>query len=143
LAEITGQPGITIQTMCLKKNRIIPLGLDLSEVRDFPGYFKLIGSLQQENEYNAYGIKDINRVKLKREARAVVPIFYKRDLLTVEYNLPDIFDIVLEMHEESDHISFICECAGHLKEEKIEELIRKYIKLNQWVVEQCLENTEK
>jgi amino acid adenylation domain-containing protein len=139
LAKITGRQNITLQTLCQEHNRIIPLSVDLTETRSASAFFKLISSLQQENEYRAYDIKDIGRVKLKKQARAVVPFFYKRDLLTVEYNLSEIFDIVLEMDEEKNHIGFLCEGGGPLKEEKIEELIREYLKLERWLVEQCLE----
>lgn len=142
LARVSGQPKILCQTMCLKKDLIIPLSLDLTEIKDFPELFQLLVQYQNKNEPGGYQLKDIDRIKLKKQAGAVIPFFYRKGLLTTGCRLPDIYDIAMEVEEQGNCLSFICEFNGQLKEEKIEEFIDVYLQQGHWLIDQCLASSE-
>jgi amino acid adenylation domain-containing protein len=142
LARVSGQPKILCQTMCLKKDRIIPLTLDLTDIKDFSEFFQLLVQYQNKNEPGGYQLGDIDRIKLRKQANAVIPFFYRRGLLTADCRLPDIYDIVLEVEEQDTCLSFICEFNGQLKEEKIEEFIDVYLQQGHWLIDQCLASSE-
>jgi hypothetical protein len=141
LAEITRQPKIVCQTMCWEKGRIIPLALDLTDIKSFSEFFPLLLRLQKENESRGYHWQDTGRIKPKKEANTVIPFFYRKEMLPPGCNLLDIYDIVLEVEEENDRLSFACEFSGQLKEEKVEELINMYLKQSQFIIGQCLESS--
>jgi amino acid adenylation domain-containing protein len=141
LAEIIRQPKIVCQTMCWEKGRIIPLALDLTGITNFSEFFRLLPRMQKENESIGYHLQDTDRIKSKKEANAVIPFFYRKEMLPPGCNLLDIYDIVLEVEEENNRLSFACEFSGRLKEEKVEELINMYLKLSRFIIGQCLESS--
>jgi acyl carrier protein len=142
LARVSGQPKILCQTMCLKKDRVIPLTLDLADIKDFSEFFQLLVQCQNKNEPGGYHLADIDKIKLKKQANAIIPFFYRRGLLTTDCRLPDIYDIVLEVEEQDSCLSFICEFNGQLKEEKIKEFIDVYLQQGHWLIGQCLASSE-
>jgi hypothetical protein len=140
LAKITRQQAITLQTMCWKKNRVIPLAVNLSQIEDFSRYFQLIVQVQQEKEHTGYDVEDTGKIEIKKEENAVVPFFYRKEMFTAKCNLLDTYDIVLEVREDEEgDLSVSCEFGNRLKEEKVEELLKEYMKLNHFVMTQCLD----
>lgn len=141
LARAGGVEKITIQTVCHHQNRVIPLDLDLGKVRSLTQFLKQLVHMQKENEYRGYFPMAIDKIKRKQIPREIVPLFGHRDLLETSDSWFEIFDIIMEISEERDRLSFICQFTGQFREDKVVELIREYINICHFVVMRCLGDT--
>jgi hypothetical protein len=129
-ARLAGNPDITVQAMVNERNRVQPLRTDLNAATGFADLFRLVRRTLGQGGAGAYDARDAAAsIRAAKEKHAVIPLFYRRELLTSSVRLVSAYDIVFEMEEEGGRIRLNCEFDGEsIRRDKMKQLLNEYVK---------------
>ena len=135
LGQITQKAAITIQTMVEDCDRVNPISLDFKEAASFEELCEIIHHKRNCSEQSSYNLKDLREEIIENKSDcSILPLFYKKNLLSMSRNLTGIYDIALGVSEENGQTVFICEYnSTRLRGDKVKELTGKYLKVVQFI----------
>ncbi|AEY65543.1 non-ribosomal peptide synthetase [Clostridium sp. BNL1100] len=135
LGQITQKVEITIQTMVDDCDRVYPISLDLKEAGSFGELCEMVYHQRSCGKSSGYDLKDLREESIENKSNfSILPVFYKKNLLSTPQNLTGVYDIALGVSEENEQTVFICEYnSTRLRGDKIKELTGKYLKVVQFI----------
>lgn len=140
-AEISGKEEIVMQVMNDGSDKVHSLLVDLGKIGNFSEFFKTVQAKRQNEHSDFYKVKDIDKHKVNSDEMFILPLFYKKGPETGNVELLDFYDIIMGVDERSTCINFVCEYnQNKLKEEKVEELVNKYVKITKLILNDILSN---
>jgi amino acid adenylation domain-containing protein len=129
-ARSAGNPDITVQAMVNERNKVQSLRTDLNAATSFSDLFRLVRRTLDQGGTGAYDLRDsVASIRSANDKHAVIPLFYRRELLTSSVRLVLAYDIVFEMEEEGGTIRLNCEFDGEsIRRDKLKQLLNEYVK---------------
>lgn len=129
-AKVTSKQEINIQTVIINNNETVLLSIDVGNFDSFSKYFQFVNRKCRDKDAIKYDIKDILKLNVERNPEEILVVYCVKSLITSNIRLLNIYDIIFEVEEKMDRVSFVCEFNdGRLKEDKVEEIIKLYLKL--------------
>lgn len=131
LAKMTSRDEITIQTMLNLSNQVTSLTVNLKDIKDFYELFKIVNNkLKFVDLDDTYYLEDVLFFDKKNDATKVIPLVYNKNLLVRNFDLTNVYDLILEMNEIKDTVIFKIEYERiKLSESNLETMIKKYLSL--------------
>ncbi|WP_291567208.1 non-ribosomal peptide synthetase [Clostridium sp. UBA2485] len=131
ISQVSETPKITVQAMVKTQGEVTALDMDMTYVEDIPGLISLVEQVQHETkDPNRYDIKEILECKQVKNNGDVLPLFYKKDRLSLSGKLTEVYDMVLEVWDQEDGIEFAFDYdARRMDGKRQEKLINNYINL--------------
>ncbi|MFZ5987613.1 MAG: phosphopantetheine-binding protein, partial [Bacillota bacterium] len=136
LGQAAKKHSITVQTLLDDSGMVLPVSVDLKDIRDFGELGRLINKKRIIGSEPGYSLGDISEETAAGKSNlSILPFFCQKGLLLRPRNLTGIYDITFEVSEEYNQICFICEYnASRLKNDKVKELVNMYMKVIQFII---------
>ena len=136
-SQITGEDKIAIQAAVDSVDVIQSLDIELGNINKFADLVNLVNlSRKNTEEANTYGTKHINAESVVKDGLSVVPLLYKADMISTNYDILSVFDIAFEIGGEEGRINCLCRFNGkRLNKVKMKEFFGLYLKLLELLLE--------
>jgi surfactin family lipopeptide synthetase A len=131
--ELSENDRITIQVAVESLENIVHL--NVNEFSNFSELFKTAHK-KTKNSFSEgkYSIGDIENINLQKDSNSIIPLFLKYHLSSINSNILEVFDIILQVDVEQEKIMILLEYNNRLQKYKMNEFFNTFIKLIKIIV---------
>ncbi|WP_165763842.1 non-ribosomal peptide synthetase [Halalkalibacter urbisdiaboli] len=144
LSTLSEEQELAVQTMLTNDNHAYSLNVNMSVSKDITSLIHHVNQSRKErNQANVYSIDVINKAKLNKRNKEILPLFCTEDVLREQEYLLDVYDMVVATVESSSKLGFIVQFNGkRMQKDKVRNLANGYMKLIELLVNDFIENTK-
>lgn len=135
LSQLSGKNSLTLQVATNERENVIPIDINMSGIEGLREIFGIVNHKRIRNE-GYYNIDDIRKIRILEHKNSIVSLFYKKGVLSSNYNLLSIYDIIFELSELGSGYEITCEYNSKcLVGDKIKGFMQLYVKMLEIVSE--------
>lgn len=113
LCIISGEKEITVHVVVGSEGSVCPVSVNLSDIKDFKTLILHINQkLEKVETCDNYRIEDINKIGLKKDPTAMIPLFYNVFSYTFREELLEIYDVVVGVCSTEGEINIVFRYDG-------------------------------
>ncbi|MGE5557191.1 MAG: condensation domain-containing protein [Bacillota bacterium] len=129
--ELSGEEVIRVHTAVENLNETFAMEIDLRQISDFKVLWQTIRhDFQHKDEESVYALNDADGLRQTKQAREILPLFYRRECLAGKINSREVFDFILEMAEEENGCGFVCDYnIKRLRRDKVKGIVDGFSQL--------------
>jgi len=129
-SQIIEKDKIVIQTAVGNLDNLYSIPINLGEVNKFADLVRQVNiSIKNTEVSNIYKTSEINMKSFTKANHSIIPLFYRADLISSNFDILEVFDIAIEVSQEEGNINLFCRFNGKkLNKTKMKEFAGLYIK---------------